>query len=232
MISNKTSSTPTASKHKLTSRLSSCIILNLIASGLLLTSVSSHANLVVEPVKAPSTEVAKAKLHVKAMILPFEFVDETNAPLSADITRTSSIAPSIQKSLEDESTTVYVFKDPKGSDYFELNESKSYLMRHPEEVVKLGRQTGVDIVILGENRKASGMYTYLTTMVLDVKAGKTIGFFQRELKGTNYSGILTDVTATEMARDTDSVIKKTMLKNKAESDKSKIKPGFPDTPIN
>lgn len=135
----------------------------------------------------------------KVAVLPFELVDETRYTVPEEIARTASLAPAVKKSLS--SRGDYEFTEVSPDELQWASTAYGYLMNHADEAVKLGKQLGVDWIVVGENHKVSFLVTYAITHLVNVKNGTLAGHFQRELKGSLYNQTLTDNSAAELGQD-------------------------------
>lgn len=142
---------------------------------------------------------APALAATKVAVLPFELVDETRYTIPEEIARTASLAPAVKKSLS--SRGDYAFTEVSPDELQRATTAYGYLMNHADEAAKLGKQLGVDWIVVGENHKVSFLVTYAITHLINVKEGTLAGHFQRELKGSLYNQVLTDNSAAELGQD-------------------------------
>jgi hypothetical protein len=117
-------------------------------------------------------------------VLDFELNDITSLPNTpAERQRTASMAPLLSAAL----SRIYDYElVPIGADAQKAaNSSFGYLFRFHDIAAKLGRQHGVDWIIVSQHSKPSFLFSYLWVYLIDVTKQASIARYDIELKGNH-----------------------------------------------
>ncbi len=116
-------------------------------------------------------------------ILDFELKDLTLAPgIPAEIQRTASIQPLLQKEL---ASAGYTIIDIPLAAQHAADSGVGYLFDHADTAAGLGKQFGADYVLVGRLHKPSFLFAYLMGHLIKVDNQKQIASFITESKGPN-----------------------------------------------
>lgn len=117
-------------------------------------------------------------------VLDFELNDITSLPHTpAERQRTASMAPLLIDALSqiDDYEIVPIGADAQKS----ANSSFGYLFRFHDIAAKLGREHGVDWMIVSQHSKPSFLFSYLWVYLIDIKKQASIARYDIELKGNH-----------------------------------------------
>ena len=107
------------------------------------------------------------------MILDFELKDLTLAPnIPAEVQRTASIKPLLEVELK-RADYVIINIDPESQKI--ANGGVGYLFDHHDVAAELGKQFGVDYILVGRLHKPSFLFAYLMGHLVRVSDEKLIG---------------------------------------------------------
>jgi hypothetical protein len=117
-------------------------------------------------------------------VLNFELNDITSLPNTvAEQQRTASIAPLLSKALSQ--TAEYQIVPIDAGLQKSANASFGYLFRFHDVAAQLGRQFGVDWIIVSQHSKPSFLESYLITHLIQVKTQTLAARYDIALKGNH-----------------------------------------------
>lgn len=117
-------------------------------------------------------------------VLNFELDDITSLPNTpAEQKRTAGIGPLLAQALRQTGEFDIVSIDPGVQ--AGANAGFGYLFRFSDLAAEMGRQAGVDWVVVGQHGKPSFLFSYLRAHLVDVKNRESRAAFDIELKGTH-----------------------------------------------
>lgn len=117
-------------------------------------------------------------------VLDFELNDITSLPNTpVELQRTASMAPLLIDALSriHDYEIVPIEADAQKA----ANSSFGYLFRFHDIAAKLGREHGVDWMIVSQHSKPSFLFSYLWVYLIDVKKQASIARYDIELKGNH-----------------------------------------------
>jgi len=118
----------------------------------------------------------------KILVLDFELNDLTMNPnLSAEQNRTDSLRPLLSSKLsyDHKHTIMDLDQDLRDAE----NKGKGYLFDRPSVTARMGATAGADWVVTGRLHKASFLFVYMKSQLIEVASGKVKADFVVEIKG-------------------------------------------------
>ncbi len=117
-------------------------------------------------------------------ILDFELNDITSLPnLPAERVRTASMAPLLADVLQREGDYQIVIVDADTAK--SANAGFGYLFRNQDAAAQLGRDLGVDWIVVSQHSKLSFLVSYMITQLIRVNNSALIARYDIELKGNH-----------------------------------------------
>lgn len=130
---------------------------------------------------ACSTVATEVYAKPRVAVLAFELKDVTLAPgIPAEIKRTAAIRPALEAELN---KAGYEWVDISASAQQHAAAGEGYLFDHADAAAELGKQYGVDYVLVGRLHKPSFLFFYLLARLVDVHKGSFAGDYVYEVKG-------------------------------------------------
>ncbi len=127
---------------------------------------------------------ASVNAATRVAILNFELMDMTLLPnIPTEITRTASMKPLLEKAIKNIGD--YEIIQINTNEIAHANAGISYLYKHHDIAASLGKQSGIDWVIVAQHSKPSFLYSYIKAKLIDVKTSNLLAQFYIELKGTH-----------------------------------------------
>lgn len=127
---------------------------------------------------------AAANAASRIAVLDFELNDITSLPNTpAERQRTASMAPLLSKALTQVGDYQLVAIDAASQKA--ANAGFAYLFRYHDLAAQLGRQQGVDWIIVSQHSKPSFLFSYLWVYLVDVKKQIAVARYDIELKGNH-----------------------------------------------
>jgi len=118
----------------------------------------------------------------KILVLDFELNDLTMNPnLSAEQNRTDSLRPLLSSKLSYDHKHAIMDLDQDLRDA--ENKGKGYLFDRPSVTARMGASAGADWVVTGRLHKASFLFVYMKSQLIEVASGKVQADFVVEIKG-------------------------------------------------
>lgn len=120
----------------------------------------------------------------KIAVAGFELNDITSlAYTSEEIQRTAALQTMLVEALKHRGDTVPV--RIKAAAQRIANAGFGYLFSHPDAAALLGRQLGVDWIVIGQHSKPSYLFSYLIVNLVNVPSGEPAARFAIEMKGNH-----------------------------------------------
>lgn len=146
-----------------------------------------------------------ANAEEKIAVLSFELNDITSLPnIPKEQLRTASIKPLLEQAMMQNKDYKIIQISPEQQKF--ENAGFGYLFRFHDIAAKIGKQAGVDWVIVGQHSKPSFLFSYLIAQVINVKTGRLVARFDIEMKGNHQK--VTQRGVRKLAREIDKVIVK------------------------
>ena len=119
-------------------------------------------------------------------VLDFELNDITSLPNTPEEQRrTAGIRPMLEQVLADSGDYQMIALEAGAQQ--RANAGFGYLYAHADQAAALGKQAGVDWLIVGQHRKPSFLFSYLNVQVIDTAHAVVAARFNIEMKGTHPS---------------------------------------------
>jgi hypothetical protein len=116
-------------------------------------------------------------------VLDFELNDLTLDPATAEeLARTASLRPLLEAALAQRGE--YRLVAVTGGRQREADRGFGYLFEHPGAAAALAAERGADFVLVGRLHKPSFLFAYLQARLVSVGAGRVVGYYVVEVKGS------------------------------------------------
>ena len=120
----------------------------------------------------------------KVAILNFELMDMTLLPnIPTEISRTASMKPLLEKAIKNLGDYEIIQINTKEIEH--ANAGVSYLYKYHDIPASLGKQSGIDWIIVAQHSKPSFLYSYIKVKLIHVKTSTLSAHYKIELKGTH-----------------------------------------------
>lgn len=114
-------------------------------------------------------------------VLPFELHDLTlNPDTVGESERTATLQPLLQAKLK--AHNIHVVENPPSA-VTEAAKGAGYLFDRPSVSAQIGREAAVDWIVSGRLHKASFLFVYLKSQLINTKTGAVSADFVVEIKG-------------------------------------------------